>query len=114
MELEDFIHKTLISIVNGTQKAINSIEEDNSSAAINPVENVNTKKTEIDFSIAVTVGELDSQASSKEGKLGIIKVINANFGLSKNSRVESRNESVSHIDFKVPIRLPHTQDKGVS
>lgn len=101
MELKDFVQETLNQILDGVAAAQGSDLGDNINAANAFSENGNLFHsrfgtfTRVDFEVAVTA------ESAKEGKASI-----AVWSVGGSGGLSEKQNSVSHIKFSVPLRLP--------
>ena len=98
MELREFIANTITEIQHGVQQAIDQTSD--VKGAVNPVwgpGNMNREHIQkVSFDIAVTVAE----KSDKHANAGI-KVMG--IGVGANASKASENNSVSRIQFTIPI-----------
>jgi hypothetical protein len=101
MELKDFVQETLNQILDGVAAAQGSDLGNNINAATAFSENGNLFQsrfgtfTRVDFEVAVTA------ESAKEGKASI-----AVWSVGGSGGLSEKQNSVSHIKFSVPLRLP--------
>ena len=106
MELEQFVHDTLVGIAKGVTTARGSLQ--NMEATVNPVPQGQKDfvvDQAVDFDVAVTVGQsVDGQA---KGGLEVMSI-----GLSGKVSGAKTNESVSRIKFSVRMSLPTTAVHG--
>jgi hypothetical protein len=115
MELKEFITETLSQIIDGVSEVQEKYRDKNVLICPDDIQGANgdyhiedsrcyeyyTRKTKvqfIDMDIAITVTEKDGNKSG----IGIAKFINA--GISSENI--QQNESVSKINFSIPIVLP--------
>ena len=118
MELKEFI-KTAIADITG---AVSELQNELDNGAIvspslpNPISNttvidpdndkVNRRISQIDFDVAITVG--DTATKEAGGKLGI-QIISAKLG----GESQTHTENVSRMSFSIPVVLPtvHVKNK---
>ena len=121
MKLQEFVAETLAQIVSGVSDAQRGIGEANPDephgGRINPPLSTSAETLEakgyrvdvyglpvqnVEFDVAVTVNE---EAEAKGGA-GLMV---AGIGLGAKAKVESRDTTVHHIKFAVPLTLPRDQ-----
>ena len=118
MELKEFI-KTAIADITG---AVSELQNELENGAIvspslpNPISNttvidpdndkVNRRISQIDFDVAITVG--DTAIKEAGGKLGI-QIISAKIG----GESQTHTENISRMSFSIPVVLPtvHVKNK---
>ena len=118
MELKEFI-KTAIADITG---AVSELQNELENGAIvspslpNPISNttvidpdndkVNRRISQIDFDVAITVG--DTATKEAGGKLGI-QIISAKIG----GESQTHSENISRMSFSIPVVLPtvHVKNK---
>lgn len=101
MELREFVKTTLVEIIGGVEDARKEIEKEGSNAYVAPItKNMGRNDpTAVAFDVAVTATE------SADGKAEAgIKVWALRLGASGG--ISTGSESVSRIQFSVPIALP--------
>lgn len=117
MELKEFI-KTAIADITG---AVSELQNELDNGAIvspslpNPISNttvidpdndkVNRRISQIDFDVAITVG--DTATKEAGGKLGI-QIISAKLG----GESQTHTENVSRMSFSIPVVLPTVHVKS--
>ena len=104
MNLQDFVSETLTQIIDGVGDAQTKVaqrrEETGGEEAIGQrVNPVRLPAEWVSFDVAVTVEQ-------GEGTKASIGVFSGVFGLGVQGESESKNVSLSRINFKVPIRYP--------
>lgn len=110
MELQEFVSRTLISVVEGVIAAQAKYDHTGDERIINPPVRAGSDAREVhvrgglapqsvEFDVAVTASE------STETKGGIGIHVGA-FGLGSQGKSDAANTSVSRIRFTVPIMLP--------
>lgn len=117
MNIEEFVHATLIQVAAGVEAANRTFAEKSISAQANPAgaeaqsqvgtsyEKI-TNTQNIAFDIAVTVDESSQSSSDKKAGLGL-KVVSG--GLSSSQALESSTSTVSRIQFTIPLKLPRPE-----
>jgi hypothetical protein len=111
MDLQTFVSRTLIAIIEGVKEAQEKYPAGSGSAAINHVDRSGTEAelpydaTAVSFDVAVTSESESTKNSQKKGGLNI-KVVDASLGASNATR--ERNEAISRVAFSVPVNLPVT------
>ena len=120
MKLSEFVKETLVEIAEGAKQADETYRE-MGIGCVNPrgkytFEGVNSMHigegrymrsvpvTSINFNLKV---ELEEKNEISGGIGGVLKVISANLGASK----ENHETSVQEISFSVPVVLPCGEDK---
>jgi len=99
ISLKDFISSTLVEIAEGVKDAKGKTDISIAPGKMNKI--MQSEPQMVKFSLNVEVFESD--ASSKERSLGLIKVITA--GVKNNSENNSTRSSSQSIEFSVPIFL---------
>lgn len=101
MDLREFVKATLVEIVGGVQDARDEIEREGSNAYVAPIvrDSERNDLTSVAFDVAVTATET-ADGKAEAG----IKVWALRLGASGG--VSSGSESVSRIQFAVPVMLP--------
>jgi hypothetical protein len=118
MQLEQFVHQSLVSIADGVlaaqqelqlkQVLVNSSMRGQSGNAENWAHYGRDSRGcpvfAVDFDVAVTVTE---ETGSKQG----IGVVSGIFAVGGQQREDSKNTAVTRLQFKVPISYPHVRSK---
>ena len=104
MNLREFVSETLEQLIGAIKDARDNVGD--SDGAVVPTFTTSggievPRLQEIDFDVAVTV------VDEKTRKKGAGIVI-AGFGVGASGDEGTRNTTVSRIQFKVPVILPHT------
>ncbi|MGE0829330.1 MAG: hypothetical protein AB7O04_08270 [Hyphomonadaceae bacterium] len=109
MDLKTFICETLCQIQEGVQEAIQRRKEDGGDGVINPDDSTfeqQQKKLarDVSFDVAITV----SEGSENSGKGGL-RV--AGLGVGAETKGTKDRETVSRVQFVVPVVVPTTKVK---
>lgn len=118
MELKEFIKTAIADITGAVSELQNELENDAivSPSLPNPISNttvidpdndkVNRRISQIDFDVAITVG--DTAIKEAGGKLGI-QIISAKIG----GESQTHTENISRMSFSIPVVLPtvHVKNK---
>ena len=116
MDLKTFIFDTLTQITEGVKDAINKVGEDNGFGCINPRGEKDLETCLVSFDVALTVEESQSNTNDIAKETGGTLKIAGFFSLghkkqnSNAQEIQDRNQSISRIQFSVPIRLTETKD----
>lgn len=101
MELKEFISKTLKQIVDGVIDAQDYVKNGKSNAVISPRNSFSTTPF-IDFDIAVTSDE--SESTTAGAGITVVSIFKAKGEMETGNR----EQNISRVRFKVPIRLPNS------
>ena len=116
MKLSEFIKETLVEIAEGSSQANDRYKEISPEGRVNPSGHIQiegfpcTKKGQHSSTIVkplVKVGfnlkiQLEEHEDVSGGMKGVLSVISASIGVSK----ENRETSVQEISFEIPVVLP--------
>lgn len=107
MELKDFVKETLVQITEGVVEAGNVCK--NKGAIINPLLSVNKESamTPLNDSVSMVkfhVGLCESKDSSDKRRIGVFL---ANIGIGYSGSEGQKVDSITSIDFSIPIKLPY-------
>jgi len=108
--LDEFIRDALVDIVFGVQQAKLEVKD---LAAIAPgrINNEDVQETtNVEFDVAVTASQNRAESGSLSwgtgGRISVVAAtISGGIAGKREQSADFRNESVSRIQFKVPIRL---------
>lgn len=106
MELKDFVKETLVQITEGVVEAGNVCKN------INPLLSVNKESamTPLNDSVSMVkfhVGLCESKDSSDKRRIGVFL---ANIGIGYSGSEGQKVDSITSIDFSIPIKLPYGRD----
>ncbi len=111
MELEQFISKALLQILQGIKSAQDELRDnDNYKGVINPKwgseQDYSNYVSEVGFDIAITASEQSSDGGKGGIKLAVVEVS----GGRENS---SERSSVNRVSFRLPVAFPVLEVRDV-
>ena len=108
MQLDEFIKKTLVQVVQGVATAQQEVSE--SGAKVNPVDVMyyrdgkttsfaGSSVQDVQFDVALT----EMEGTGTEGGIGVFL---GGIGLGSKGKSETQSTSLTRISFSVPLMLP--------